>query len=117
MSKLEYSDLIFRIGTKIDVNYLRRLVFMCREQISEDSKGKITNALELFEELEKQGNLGIDRLGTLKEILNQLKKRSMLKEVEEFEIKRKGAQIMLVIFFYFEIQRRKFESQKCLFAQ
>ena len=101
MSKLEYSDLIFRIGTKIDVNYLRRLVFMCREQISEDSKGKITNALELFEELEKQGNLGIDRLGTLKEILNQLKKRSMLKEVEEFEIKRKGSQLMLVIFFLF----------------
>ena len=117
MSKLEYSDLIFRIGTKIGLNYLRRLVFMCREQISEDSKDKITNALELFEELEKQGNLGIDRLGTLKEILNQLKKRSMLKEVEEFEIKRKGAQLMLVILIYFEIQRRKFESQKCLFAQ
>ena len=81
MSKLEYSDLIFRIGTKIGANQLKRLVFMCREQISEDGKGKFKNALELIGELEKQGNLGIDRLGTLKEILNQLKKRSMVKEM------------------------------------
>ena len=43
-------------------------------------KGQI-NALELIGELEKQGNFGIDRLGTLKEILNQLKKRSMVKEM------------------------------------
>ena len=34
---------------------------MCREQISEDGKGKVENALELIGELEKQGNLGIDR--------------------------------------------------------
>ena len=61
MSKLEYSDLIFRIGTKIGANQLKRLVFMCREQISEDGKGKVKNALELIGELEKQGNLGIDR--------------------------------------------------------
>ena len=61
MSKLEYSDLIFRIGTKIGANQLKRLVFMCREQISEDGKGKVENALELIGELEKQGNLGIDR--------------------------------------------------------
>ena len=34
---------------------------MCRDQISEDGKEKVKNALELIGELEKQGNLGIDR--------------------------------------------------------
>lgn len=53
---------------------------MCREQISEDGKGKV-KLMHSDGELEKQGNFGIDRLGTLKEILNQLKKRSMVKEM------------------------------------
>ena len=71
---------------------------MCRKQISKDSGRTTQNALGLFEELEKQYNLGIDRLGILKHILKQLKKRSILKKVEGFEIKRKGDQLMLVIF-------------------
>ena len=70
---------------------------MYRKQISKGSKITTQNVLGLFEELEKQNNLGFDRLGTLKEILKQLKNRSMLKKVEEFEIKRKGDQLMLVI--------------------
>ena len=49
---------------------------MCRKQISKDSGRTTQNALGLFEELEKQYNLGTDRLGILKQILKQLKKRS-----------------------------------------
>ena len=97
MSEIKYCDL-FHIRTKIGVNQSERLVFMCRKQISKGSKITIQNVLGLFEELEKQDNLGIDRLGILKEILKQSKNRSMLKKVEEFEIKKKGAQLMLVIF-------------------
>ena len=115
MSEIEYYDLIFEISTKIDVDQLERLVFMCTKKISKASKGMIQNALGLFEELEKQGYLGIDKLETLKEILKQLKKRSMLKKVEEFEIKRKGAQLMLIICL--EIQRRrKFEKPEVPFC-
>ena len=91
MSEIEYYDLIFEISTKIDVNQLERLVFMCTKKISEGSEGTIKSARGLFKELEKQGYLGIDRLENLKEILKQLKKRSMIKKVEEFEIKRRGA--------------------------
>ena len=94
MSEIKYCDL-FNIRTKIGVNQSERLVFMCRKQISKGSEITTQNVLGLFEELEKQDNLGIDRLGTLKEILKQLKNRSMLKKVEEFEIKRKGDQLML----------------------
>ena len=48
---------------------------MCRKQISKDSGRINQNALGLFEDLEKQYNLGTDRLGILKQILKQLKKR------------------------------------------
>ena len=33
----DYCDLIFDISTKIGLNQLERLVFMCRKQISKDS--------------------------------------------------------------------------------
>ena len=109
MSEIEYYDLIFEISTKIDVNQLERLVFMCTKKISEGSEGTIKNARGLFKELEKRGYLGIDRLENLKEILKQLKKRAMLKKVEEFEIKRRGTQlnIMLVILICFEVSSAK----------
>ena len=82
---------------------------MCTKKISEGSEGTIKSARGLFKELEKQGYLGIDRLESLKDILKQLKKRSMLKKVEEFEIKRRGAQlnIMLIILICFEISSAK----------
>ena len=82
---------------------------MCTKKISEGSEGTIKSARGLFKELEKQGYLGIDRLENLKEILKQLKKRAMLKKVEEFEIKRRGTQlnIMLVILICFEVSSAK----------
>ena len=116
MSEIEYNDLVFDISTKINVNQLEEMVFMCRGQISKSRKKKFKNVLELFKELEKQGYLGIDRLETLKQILEQLKKRGMLKKVKEFENKRKGAQLMLVIFFS-GFSEENLKSQKCLFAQ
>ena len=88
---------------------------MRRKQISKDSERTTQNALGLFEEFEKQYNLGIDRLGILKQILKQLKKRSMLKKVEEFEIKRKGDQLMLFI-FVLKFSEGNLKSRKCLLA-
>ena len=88
---------------------------MCRKQISKDSGRTTQNALGLFEELEKQYNLGIDRLGILKQISKQLKKRSILKKVEGFEIKRKGDQLMLVI-FVLKISEGNLKGRKCLLA-
>ena len=87
---------------------------MCRKQISKDSGRTTQNALGLFE-LEKQYNLGIDRLGILKQILKQLKKRSILKKVEGFEIKRKGDQLMLVI-FVLKCSEGNLKGRKCLLA-
>ena len=99
MSKIEYSDLLFEISKKLDENELPRLIFMCREEIAEGSEENIRDVLTLFKELEKQHRLGIDRLDTLKEILKQMKKRSLLKKVEEFEIRRKGTQILKYVYY------------------
>ena len=116
MSEIEYNNLVFEISTKLDVNQLEKMVFMCRWLISKNRKERIENVLELFEELEKQGHLGIDRLETLKQILEQLKKQRILRKVKEFENKRKGAQLMLVIFFS-GFSEENLKSRKCLFAQ
>ena len=88
---------------------------MCRKQISKDSGRTTQNALGLFEDLAKQYNLGIDRLGILKQILKQLKKRSILEKVEGFEIKRKGDQLMLVI-FVLKFSEENLNGRKCLLA-
>ena len=88
---------------------------MCRKQISKDSGRTTQNALGLYEELEKQYNLGIDRLGILKQISKQLKKRSILEKVEGFEIKRKGDQLMLVI-FVLKFSEGNLNGRKCLLA-
>ena len=90
MSQIEFDGLLFDISEKIDVNKLQKLLFMCREKIAKGSKDNIQDVLTLFEELEKQNHLGIDRLDTLKELLTQIKKRPLLRKVEEFEIRRKG---------------------------
>ena len=88
---------------------------MCRKQILKDSGRTTQNALGLFEDLEKQYNLGIDRLGILKQILKQLKKRSILEKMEGFEIKRKGDQLMLVI-FVLKFSEGNLNGRKCLLA-
>lgn len=99
MSEIEYNDLVFDISTKINVNQLEKMVFMCRGQISKSRKKKFKNVLELLVELEEQGNLGIDRLETLKQILERLKNQRMLKKVKEFENKRKAQSVGIIASF------------------
>ena len=97
MSKIEYKDLLYEISEKLNESDLRRLVFMCSDEIPENSVENIRDVLALFRELEKHNRLGIDLLDILKDILKQMKKRSLLKKVEEFETRRKGIQINMLI--------------------
>ena len=91
MSKHEYNNLLFEISEEIDETKLRNLVFICRDDLPKGCiKDSITTVLTLFIELEKNNRLGIDRLDILKSILTLLKKRSLLKKVEKFDVKRKG---------------------------
>ena len=86
----EYNRLLKQIILVLDeLNDVKRLVVICRGKISEESEGHIQNVLSLFKELENQNNLGIHRLGILKEILTETENHDLLKEVEEFEERRK----------------------------
>ena len=86
----EYNRLLKQIILVLDeLNDVKRLVVICRGRISEESEGHIQNVRSLFKELENQNNLGIHRLGILKEILTETENHDLLKEVEEFEERRK----------------------------
>ena len=86
----EYNRLLKQIILVLEEpNDLERLVAICRGKISEESEGHIQDVRSLFKELENQGNLGVHRLGILKDILTETENRDLLKEVEEFEERRK----------------------------
>lgn len=70
------------------LNDLERLISVCRGKIPQACEGNINDVRSLFKELENSNCLGIDCLGILKEILIELKKEDLLKEVEKFEKRR-----------------------------
>ena len=87
----EYIRLLKQIilALESEPNDVERLVAICRGNITEESEGRIQDVRSLFKELENQGILGIHRLGILKEILTETENHYLLKEVEEFEERRK----------------------------
>ena len=86
----EYNRLLEQIIVVLDeLNDVRRLIAMCRGKISEESEGQIHDVRSLFKELENQSNLGIHRLAILKKILTETENHDRLKEVKEFEGRRK----------------------------
>ena len=86
----EYIDLLEPIIRVLDeLNDLERLMSMCRGNIPQESEGSIHDVRSLFKVLEDNNRLGINRLGTLKEILTELEKEDLIKEVEEFQKRRR----------------------------
>ena len=71
-----------------ELNDLERLISMCRGKIPEESESNISDVRSLFKVLESNNCLGIDRLCILKEILMELEKEDLIKEVEEFQKRR-----------------------------
>ena len=97
MTKAGYKNLLYDVGTELISDpkvELRRLLFICREEISTERRTPIVDVFELFDELENSGNLGIDNLGFLKEVLEELQKHSCLAKVVAFEAKRQSAALV-----------------------
>ena len=90
MTEVGYKGLLYVLEAdlKNDID-LRWLVFVCGERIPEERRENIKDVLDWFKELEKSGNLGIDNLGFLKEVLEGLEKHSCLDKVAAFEKKRR----------------------------
>ena len=90
MTEVGYKGLLYVLEAdlKNDID-LRWLVFVCGERIPEERRENIKDVLDWFKELEKSGNLGIDNLRFLKEVLEGLGKPSCLDKVAAFEEKRR----------------------------
>ena len=91
MSKHEYRRLLFDISEKINANELRKMVYLCIDDLPKGTRrDSFEDALALFDLLETKNRLGIDNTQILKGMLQNLPKKALLRKVEDFEIKRKG---------------------------
>ena len=91
MSKHEYRRLLFDISEKINPNELKKMVYLCIDDLPESTRrDSFEDAIALFDLLERKNRLGIDNTQILKGMLQNLPKKPLLRKVEDFEIKRKG---------------------------
>ena len=87
--RTEYDILLNQIIRALDeLNDLERLVSICGRKIPPESQGNIRDVRSLFEELENNNCLGINRLNILKEILAQTDKSDLLMAVKQFDERR-----------------------------
>ena len=86
----EYKRLLEQCGRVLEeCNQLERLISVCKGKISRDRQEHITDVWTLFTELEKQKNLGIERLEILKTMAVEMEKPGLLEQVEKFKEKTK----------------------------
>ena len=89
MSCIEYRRLLEKIGSSLEEFGITKLLYWCKDKIQAGNQHNIHNVHALFEEMEANNTLGIDRLENLNELLRVLEKCRLFKEVRKFEIKRK----------------------------
>lgn len=89
IKRKEYNELLQQISEALDESSeLEQLISLCRGQILVENERNISDARTLFNELEKNNNLGIGRLDILKDVLNVTEQQELLQKVEEFERRR-----------------------------
>ena len=89
MSYVEYNQLLFESSQRLDLlNQHGQLLFMCRGRVASRPED-IPDALSLFQELEEQNYLAIDKVNLLKELLKGVKEWPLFEKVRKFEDKRK----------------------------
>ena len=95
MSYVEYNQLLFESSQRLDLlNQHGQLLFMCRGRVASRPED-IPDALSLFQELEEQNYLAIDKVGLLKELLKGVKEWPLFDKVRKFEYKRKDYKELL----------------------
>ena len=96
MSVVEYRVLLYQFCEEIDWQTQRRkLIFIFRAFLPDDSEEGITDTDSLLTLLEEKNLLGIDRLNVMKELLKGIRKWDLLRMVRRFEIKRKDYKQLL----------------------
>ena len=85
----EYTNLLAKVHGALDSDeriHLEQLIF--KRETSMELDESISNVRTLFKELEKHGSLGFRRLDFLKEILTEIEKEDLVREIEEYEQRR-----------------------------
>ena len=89
----EYKNLLAKVSHALESesderNHLEQLKAICERETSLELDESISNITRLFKELEKHGILGFRRLDFLKEILTEINKEDLVREIEEYEERR-----------------------------
>ena len=87
----EYTNLLAKVHGALDSDeriHLEQLKDICKREKLMELDESISNVRTLFEELEKHGSLGFRRLDFLKEILTEIEKEDLVREIEEYEQRR-----------------------------
>ena len=88
-----YKNLLARVSHALESesderNHLEQLKAICERETSLELDESISNITRLFKELEKHGSLEFRRLDFLKEILTEINKEDLVREIEEYEERR-----------------------------
>ena len=90
INRENYLSMLKKVILKLDeLNCLEQLIRICTPYLEEGRVGGIESIRVLFEKLESNYRLGPANLGILREILKKTGEDELLREVEEFEKKRK----------------------------
>ena len=87
----EYTNLLAKVHGALDSDeriHLEQLKDICKREKSMELDESISNVQKLFKELEKHGSLGFRRFDFLKEILTEIKKEDLVRDIEEYEKRR-----------------------------
>ena len=87
----EYKNLLAKVSDALDSderNHLEQLTDICKRETSIELDESISNVRTLFKELEKHGSLEFRTLDFLKEILTEIEKEDLVREIEEYEQRR-----------------------------
>ena len=87
----EYKNLLAKVHGALDSDeriHLEQLKVICKREKSMELDESISNVRKLFKELEKHGSLGFRRFDFLKEILTEIKKEDLVRDIEEYEERR-----------------------------
>ena len=93
VKRKNYNILLEKVILKLSEYDVRRLIEICGQHLATDREGHINDVRALLKELESTNRLGANYLDLLKGILTETQEEDLLKDVEEFERKRKDEDI------------------------
>ena len=106
INRKNYLSMLEKVILKLDeLNCLEQLIRICTPYLEEGRVGGIESIRVLFKKLESNDRLGPANLEILKKILKEMREEELLREVEEFEKKRKDENIR-------DRQRKEAEEQR-----